>query len=30
VTFTSNTQSTVWTVGNTTGLSCVSCSPSYP
>jgi len=30
VTFTSNTQSTVWTVTNTSVFSCVSCSPSYP
>ena len=30
VTFTANTQSTVWTVSNTSGLTCVSCSPSYP
>lgn len=30
VTFTSNTQSKVWTVSNTTTFSCVSCTPSYP
>ena len=30
VTFTSNTQTKVYTVSNTTGLTCVSCSPSYP
>jgi exo-poly-alpha-galacturonosidase len=30
VTFSSNTQSTVWTVTNTSVFSCVSCSPSYP
>jgi exo-poly-alpha-galacturonosidase len=30
VTFTSNTQSKVWTVTNTTGLTCSGCSPSYP
>ena len=30
LTFTSNSQSTVWAVSNSTGISCVTCSPSYP
>jgi len=30
VTFSSNTQSTVWSVTNTSVFNCVSCSPSYP
>jgi len=30
VSFSSNTQSKVWTVANTTNFSCVSCTPSYP
>ena len=30
LTFVSNSQSTVWTVTNATGISCISCSPSYP
>jgi exo-poly-alpha-galacturonosidase len=30
LTFASNSQSTVWAVSNSTGISCVTCSPSYP
>jgi exo-poly-alpha-galacturonosidase len=30
VKFTSNTQSKVWTVTNTSGLTCSGCSPTYP